>query len=91
MHTRDDELHMLKDKCRILPQCDKFNSDPSDKTVHFRMFERHEEEVHILSAVKEADKVPKTDWREHLTIPDKYSTYQDKDIDFLTENLKSRR
>lgn len=78
---------MLKDEGSIMTQLDKVNSDPTANPAGYEPPKHDNEQVDGHNAVKESDKILKTDWRKYLSLPDKYSGYRDKFNNMLTPGL----
>lgn len=85
IHAQDDEPQMLKDKGRVMMQCDKSSTDPTVKEVRYKPFQRRKKQVNRHNAAKISDKILKIDWRGELMIPEEYSTYCNKFIRMLTQ------
>lgn len=72
---------MMKGECQIPTQCDKFNTHPTANTVRCKLHEQRDEQKDRQNAVKFANEISKTDWREELTLPHKYFGYRAKSND----------
>lgn len=77
-HTKEMMSAHFKRWPPILTERDKFISDPIVNAICYKPPARPGEQMGCYNAVKESDRIWKTDWCEDLSISDEYFAYDNK-------------